>query len=123
MPIEVLGQEVSIMHIGKRQLALRNKAKNHKGLVVFKRKSVPSETKYILQAQLCLAKAAIEMRGHTLEEVVRNVVMKCSGKKYLPDSVVRERKQAQYMNADTHVAEMEKKLGANQGTAQIRNVF
>lgn len=112
MPLNVLGNEVSVMRIGKRQLALRGYRKKNKPLVVFKRKSVPTETPYILQAQLCLARSAIEMRGHTLEEVVANVINNCAGKQYKPDSVREQEKRMRYQQADAHVREMERKLAS-----------
>ena len=112
MPLKVraLGEEVSIMRIGTRQLKLRGPRKRNKPLMVIKSKSVPSHTPYWLQAAVALADAAIEMRGRTLEEVVTNVINKCSGKQYLPDSVKAERKRARYVQADANVARLKKEL-------------
>ena len=119
MPIEVLGNEVSIMHIGRRQLKLRGPRKANKRLVVFKRKSVPSETKYSLQARICLSEAAMSARGGTLEDVVGAVINRCSGKKYKPESVIRAEKEAKYRQHEANLARMKEKLsgvGASVGT-------
>ena len=112
MPIKVraLGEEVSIMRIGRRQLRLRGPRKRDKPLMVIKSKSVPSRTIYWLQAAINLAEAAREMRGHTLEEVVQNVIKKCAGKTYVPEDVKRARLEARWEQADENIRRMKEEL-------------
>jgi len=117
MPIKIraLGEEVSIMRIGRRQLALRGPRKRDKPLIVIKSKSVPSRTEYWLEAAINFAKAAIEKRGRPLEEVIANVIEKCAGKKYVPDEVIEARKKARYKQADANVKRMEEELAKKKG--------
>jgi hypothetical protein len=111
MPVQVraLGETVSLMRIGRRQLRLRGPRKRDKPLIVIKTKSVPSETPYSLDARIQLAEAAIAMRGKTLEEVVTNVIKECAGKTYKPETVKRAEKEAQYIKANANLERMRKK--------------
>ena len=110
MPINVLGSDVSIARVGARQAAQRGPRKKSKPMVVFKNKSVPSPTKYILEQQVKLARAAIAMRGRTFEEVVANVRSSAGGATK-PESVWAEEKRQRYEDADRNVARMERDLG------------
>jgi len=111
MPIKVraLGEEVSLMRIGRRQLALRGPRKKDKPLLVIKSKSVPSKTVYWLAQATRLALAAREKRGRPLEEVINNVINKCSGP-IVPEEVKEERKQARYTRADANIVHMAMEL-------------
>ena len=112
MPIKVraLGEEVSIMRIGRRQLALRGPRKRDKPLLVIKTKSVPSRTVYWLEVALRFAEAAREMRGRPLEEVIANIIEKCSGKRALTKDIIEARKKARYKQADANIERMRKEL-------------
>jgi len=109
MRVPYLGY-VSFYRIGTRQLKLRGPRKRNKPTFVLKTKSVPSETIYSLNARLCLAEAAREMRGRTLEEVIANVIRKCAGKRYKPEDVKRAEKEARYARADANIERMRRKL-------------
>ena len=109
MNVPYMGR-MSIMRIGKRQLKVRGPRKANKPLFVWKTTSIPSETPYSLQARLCLAEAAREMRGHSFEEVIANVISNCSGKQYKPDSVREAEKRARYEQADANIERMRRKL-------------
>lgn len=117
MPVRVraIGEELSLMRIGRRQLKVRGPRKKDKPLMVFKTKSVPSHTEYWLEAALTFAKAGREMRGRTFEEVIMNVIEKCSGQHYVPESVKRARKEARYKQADANIERLERELAAKRG--------
>ncbi|MHC1596689.1 MAG: hypothetical protein ACXQT3_00065 [Methermicoccaceae archaeon] len=108
--VPFLGAEQSVMRIGTRQLKLRGPRKANKPLAVLKTKSVPSETRYSLQARLCLAEAATAMRGHPLEEVVANVIESCSGRRYKPDSAYEDERRAKQAQANANIERMRRKL-------------
>ena len=115
MPLEVLGNKVSIMHKGARQLKYLNKFKHPskaKRLVVFKRTSIPSPTPYIVQQWLRLAELAAETRGMNYDEVMNHIyanIDKISGD-IVPDKVKKMRKEAQYARADANIKWMKKYL-------------
>lgn len=115
MPLEVLGNSVSIMHKGARQLKYLNKFKHPnkaKRLVVFKRTSIPSPTPYIVQQWLRLAELARETRGMTYDEVMNYIyanIDRISGP-IKPESVRRREKEARYKRADEHIEWMKEYL-------------
>jgi len=115
MPIEVLGNKVSIMHKGARQLKYVNTMKNPqkaKRLVVFKRTSIPSPTPYIVQQWLRLAELARETRGMTYDEVMHHIydnIDRISGP-IKPEEVKRKEKAARYKKADANIEWMKEYL-------------
>jgi len=108
MPVKIraIGEEISFYRIGRRQLALRGPRKRDKPLMVLKTKSVPSPTVYSLDARIALAEAAIAMRGRTLEEVIANVIERCAGQQYKPDTVRDAERRARYARADANLERM-----------------
>ena len=117
MPLEVLGNKVSIMHKGARQLKYLNKFKHPskaKRLVVFKRTSIPSPTPYIVQQWLRLAELATETRGMTYDEVMNHIyanIDRISGP-IKPARVKEMEKEARYKRADANIAWMREYLRA-----------
>jgi len=115
MPLEVLGNKVSIMHKGARQLKYLNKFKHPskaKRLIVFKTTSIPSPTPYIVQQWHRLATLAVETRGMNYDEVMNHIyanIDRISGD-IVPDNVRRMRKEAQYARADANIRWMEEYL-------------
>ena len=112
-----MGEEVSIMRIGTRQLKLRGPRKRNKPLMVIKSKSVPSRTKHWLEVAIRFAKAAIEMRGAELEDVVENIINKCTGQGPLQRNpeIKERRKLARYKQADENVRRMMEELREKAG--------
>ena len=115
MPLEVLGNKVSIMHKGARQMKYVNKLKHPnkaKRTIVFKRTSIPSPTPYIVQQWLRMAELARETRGMSYDEVMNHIlnnIDKISGK-IVPDEVLRERKSSRYKRADANIEWMKEYL-------------
>ena len=117
MPVKVraLGERVSFMRIGRRQLKLRGPRKKDKPLIVIKTTSVPSHTPYWLEAAICFAEAGISARGKSLEEVVATVIERCSGKTYKPEEVKRMEREARYRQADANLERLRRELAAKSG--------
>ena len=117
MPIKVraLGEEVSLMRIGRRQLKVRGPRKRDKPLMVIKSKSVPSHTPYWLEAAIALSEAGISARGKSFEEVIATVIDRCAGRQHKPDEVRRMEKEARYRQADANLERMRRELAAKQG--------
>ncbi len=111
MPLRIqsVGERVSFYHIGTRQLRQRGPRKRNKPSMVMKQVSIPSETPYILGAQLCLSRAAVGMRGRSFEEVISNVVENCGGKRYLTAEEIERRRRAAFAKADANIRRMEEK--------------
>ena len=113
--VRALGEEVSLMRIGRRQLKVRGPRKRDKPLMVIKSKSVPSHTPYWLEAAIALAEAGISARGRSFEEVIATVIDRCAGRQYKPDEVRRMEKEARYRQADANLERMRRELAAKQG--------
>lgn len=111
MAVIGLGDKLVLMQGFARQKAIARDPKKKARAFAFRRYVVPSETKEALRARLALAEAAIEMRGKTFEEVIANVVRKCSGKDYGGKAKREALKRARYAQADANVARMRAKLG------------
>lgn len=115
MPLEVLGNKVSIYHKGKRQLKYVNKVKNPQKaerVVAFKRTSIPSRTPYIVAQWLRLATLMRNVRGKNYDEVMRylyNNLDRISGA-IKPESAKQEEKQAKYRRADENIEWMKRFL-------------
>ncbi len=73
------GDEISIMHIGARQIAARSARNKNKATVIMKKKSVPSETSYIAAVWAAFAEAASSAFGGTMEEVNNAIARNVSG--------------------------------------------
>lgn len=110
MAVVPMGGSLVLMQGFARQKAVARNPRKKARMVHWRRYVVPSETKYSLPARIAIAEAAIEMRGRTFEEVVANVVTKCSGKEYKPEDVKRREKEARYRAADANLAKMRAKL-------------
>ena len=115
MPLEVLGNKVSIMHKGARQMKYVNKMKHPgkaKRLVVFKRTSIPSPTPYIVKQWLRLATLARETRGKNYDEVMNHIfrnIDRISGP-VKPEAVKKAEKIQRYKRADANIAWMKEYL-------------
>ena len=125
MPIEVLGNKVSIMHKGAKQLKYVNKMKHPnkaKRLFVFKSTSIPSPTKYIVQQWLRLSELARETRGMSYDEVMTHIlsnVDKISGL-IKPMEVREAEKKARYARADANIKWMKEYLAQHSGVEVYR---
>ena len=120
MPIDVpyLGK-VSFMRIGKRQLKYRGIRKRNKPLFVLKKTSIPSESPYILEQWVALARVATMARGKPYEEVMENYFLAETlpdgqpnpmyGEK-VPEEVKKKRKLKRYERADRNLKRMEERL-------------
>lgn len=73
------GDQLSIMHIGARQIAARSAAHKNKPVVILKKKSIPSMTPYIAAVWAAFAEAASSAYGGTMEEVNNAVARNVSG--------------------------------------------
>ncbi len=74
-----LGDEISIMHIGSRQIAARSAAHKNRRNVVMKKKSIPSMTPYIAAVWAAFGEAAQSAFGGTMEEVNNAVARNVTG--------------------------------------------
>lgn len=74
-----IGDEISIMHIGSRQIAARSAAHKNRRNVVMKKKSIPSMTPYIAAVWAAFAEAASSAYGGTMEEVNNAVARNVTG--------------------------------------------
>ena len=115
MPLEVLGNKVSIMHKGAKQLKYLNKLRHPskaKRLIVFKRTSIPSPSPYIVEQWHKLATLAVKTRGMKYDEVMNYIyanIDEISGD-IVPENVKKMRKEAQYARADANIKWMEEYL-------------
>lgn len=82
MSLNILGEEMSLMRIGKRQLAARVTMKaKQKPTVVIKKKSIPTETPFIAEVWAKFGRAAHSAFGKSMEEVNMAVAQAVSGTK------------------------------------------
>ena len=95
-----------------RQKGVARDPKKKARIFAFRRYVVPSETKESLPARIALARAAQEMYGHSFEEVVANVMAKCSGKDYGGKAKAARLREARHGAASANIARMEAKLRA-----------
>lgn len=125
MPIDVLGNKVSIMHKGARQMKYVNKMKHPqkaKRLVVFKKTSIPSPTPYIVKQWHRLATLMVNTRGMNYDEVMKYLyghIEEISGP-IKPDEVKKMEKEARYKRANANIAWMENYLNEHSGAGGYR---
>ena len=100
-----LGGTVVPMFGFDRQKAIARDPKKKARRWAIRRYVVPSLTKEALGARIALMEAAIEMRGRSFEEVVTNVIEKCSGKDHGGKAKREALKKARYAAADKRLAE------------------
>lgn len=74
-----IGQEISIMRIGQRQLNARSAANRNKPVTRIKAKSIPSMTPYIAEVWATFGRAASSAYGKSMEEVNMAVAAAMSG--------------------------------------------
>lgn len=74
-----IGQEISIMRIGRRQLNARSAANKNKSTTRIKAKSIPSMTPYIATVWAAFGRAANNAFGKSMEEVNMSVAQALSG--------------------------------------------
>lgn len=73
------GDQLSLMHIGARQIAARSPRNKNKATIIMKKKSLPSETPYIAAVWAAFAQAASSAYGGTMEEVNNAVARNVTG--------------------------------------------
>lgn len=74
-----LGQEISVMQIGARQLAARSAKNKGKKTTVIKGKSIPTMTPFIAEVWARFAESASSAYGGTMEDVNRAVARGVAG--------------------------------------------
>lgn len=110
MAVVPLGGALVIMQGFARQKAVSRDPKKKARFIHYRRYVVPSETREALGARLCLAKAAHEMYGHSFEEVVANVMEKCSNQDYGGRAKRERLREARHRAAAANIERMENKL-------------
>ena len=93
-----------------RQKAIARNPKKKARAFAFRRYVVPSETKESLPARIALAEAAHEMFGRSFEEVIANVIRKCSGKDYGGKAKREKLRAAKHDAARANIERMKAKL-------------
>lgn len=104
MAVVGVGQPLVLMQGFARQKAIARNPQKKARQFAFRRYVVPSETKASLKARIALAEAAIAMRGKSFEEVIANVVTKCSGQDYGGKAIQAAKKRARYVAANSWLA-------------------
>lgn len=112
MAVIGIGERLVLMQGFARQKKVARNPKKKSRVLHYRRYVVPSETKEALQARLALAKAAYEMYGKSFEEVVANVIKKCSGKDYGGKAKKEAMREARHAAAKANIERMEEKLKA-----------
>lgn len=112
MAVVPLGGSLVLMQGFARQKAIAKNPKKKARAFAFRRYVVPSETKESLMSRLALARAAHEMYGRSFEEVISNVIEKCSGKDYGGAAKKQAIREARHAAAAGNISRMEAKLRA-----------
>lgn len=110
MAVIGIGDRLVLMQGFARQKKIARDPRKKARSIAWRRYVVPSETLEALQARLALAKAAYEAYGKSFEEVIANVIEKCSGHDY-GGRIKRERlREARHAAATANIKRMEEKL-------------
>lgn len=110
MAVVPIGGSIVLMQGFARQKKMATDPKKKARTFAFRRYVVPSETKESLPARIALAKAAQEMYGRSFEEVIANVIAKCSGKDYGGKAKKMAIREAKHLAATANIRRMEEKL-------------
>jgi len=110
MAVIGIGERLVLMQGFARQKKVARDPKKKARSIAWRRYVVPSETAESLQARLALARAAYEAYGKSFEEVIANVIEKCSGKDYGGKLKKERMREARHAAAAANIRRMEEKL-------------